>query len=128
VGRLKALLKLPPNSRLLDGGGGTGRVSQHFAAPESTVVLCDVNQSMLNQTKSKEGLLPLQADAVALPFPAESVDGILVVDALHHFMNPQPIVDEMLRVLNPNGRLLIEEQDIRRPFIQLVSMDERAVF
>ena len=127
VDRIKALLNLPPKGCLLDLGGGTGRVSQYLAAPESNVVVCDVNRSMLNQAKRKKGLLPLQADAAALPFPSESVDRILVVDALHHFLEPRRIADEMLRVLKPCGRILIEEQDVQRHFIKLVSMAEKAV-
>jgi demethylmenaquinone methyltransferase/2-methoxy-6-polyprenyl-1,4-benzoquinol methylase len=125
--RHRALLNLPQGALLLDLGGGTGRVSQHLAAPEITVVVCDVNRSMLRQTRRKQGLWPLQADAAALPFADGSLDGILVVDALHHFMEPTRIVDEMLRVLNRDGRLLIEEQDICQPLIKLVNMAEKVV-
>ena len=127
VARHRALLNLSAGALLLDVGGGTGRVSRHLAAPGINVVVCDVNRSMLRQTRRKKGLWPLQADAAALPFEDGSVDGILVVDALHHFTEPQRIVDEMRRVLNPDGRLLIEEQDIRQPLIRLVSMAEKAV-
>ena len=127
VDRLQALLNLPAKSCLLDLGGGTGRVAQHFVEPETKVVVCDINRSMLNQAKRKKGLLPLQANAAVLPFPSESFDGILVVDALHHFLEPRRIADEMSRVVKPRGRILIEEQDIRRHFIKLVSMAEKAV-
>ena len=127
VARHKALLNLPPGGCLLDVGGGTGRVSQHFAAHGAKVVVCDINWSMLHHTRRKRCLMPLQADAAMLPVADESVDGILVVDALHHFLNPKRCLDEMLRVLKPEGCLLIEEQDIRRPFIKLVNMAEKAV-
>ena len=125
--RHRALLNLSEGAILLDVGGGTGRVSQHLSAPGINVVVCDVNRSMLRQTKHKKGLRPLQADAAALPFADGSVDGILVVDALHHFTEPECIVDELLRVLTPDGRLVIEEQDIRQPLIKLVNMAEKAV-
>ena len=125
--RHQALLNMAKGALLLDLGGGTGRVSQHLAAPGINVVVCDVNRSMLRQTRHKKGLWPLQADAARLPFADGSIDGILVVDALHHFMEPKRIVDEMLRVLNRDGRLLIEEQDIRQPLIKLVNMAEKVV-
>ena len=54
-------------------------------------------------------------------------DGILVVDALHHFSEPRRMVLEMLRVLRAGGRLLIEEQDINRFFIKLVRTAEKIV-
>jgi len=127
VNRLKALLNLPPNGYLLDLGGGTGRVSRNFVAPETHVLVCDINRSMLHQVKRKKGLLPLQADAAELPFSPETFDGILVVDALHHFLEPRRMVLEMLRVLKAGGRLLIEEQDINRFFIKLVRAAEKTV-
>ena len=68
VARHRALLNLPKGALLVDAGGGTGRVSQHLAAPGIKVVVCDVNRPMLRQTRSKNGLFPLQADAEALPF------------------------------------------------------------
>jgi demethylmenaquinone methyltransferase/2-methoxy-6-polyprenyl-1,4-benzoquinol methylase len=71
--------------------------------------------------------MPIQADAARLPLAAESVDTILVVDALHHFLRPQHMVREMLRVLKPGGRLLIEEQDINHFFIKLLRTAERIV-
>jgi demethylmenaquinone methyltransferase/2-methoxy-6-polyprenyl-1,4-benzoquinol methylase len=125
--RLRNLLNLSQDSYLLDLGGGTGRVSQHFAGLGAKVLVGDINSSMLKQAKRKEGLTPLQADAARLPFPPETFDAILVVDALHHFFKPRQTVREMLRVLKPGGRLLIEEQDINCFFIKLVRTAERIV-
>ena len=127
VDRLNNLLNLPPNGYLLDVGGGTGRVSYHLAGGGTQVVVCDMNPGMLKQVKRKKKLLPLQADGSKLPFPEDTFDGILVVDALHHFLKPEITVREMLRVLKPGKRLLIEEQDIQRAFIKLVRFSEKLV-
>jgi demethylmenaquinone methyltransferase/2-methoxy-6-polyprenyl-1,4-benzoquinol methylase len=125
--RLRDLLDLPANGVMLDLGGGTGRVSTRFSNRTAHVLVCDINRSMLKQARKKRRLLPLQADSEALPFPADSVDGILVVDALHHFSKPERSIQEMMRVLKPQGRLLIEEQDIERAPIKLVQFLERRV-
>ena len=125
--RLAALLDLPGNGHLLDVGGGTGRVSSGFVDLTGYVVVCDINGSMLRQTKKRRGLIPLQADVKQLPFFPETFDRILVVDALHHFPDPGDAVREMLRVLKPGGRLLIEEQDIERKPIKLVQIAERSL-
>ena len=125
--RLRDLLDLPPNGVMVDVGGGTGRVSSHFSNLTANVLVCDINRSMLKQAQRKKALSPLQADAENLPFPADTVDGILVVDALHHFSKPRVAVREMLRVLKPGRRLLIEEQDIERMPIKLVQILERWV-
>ena len=120
-------MNLSPNDYLLDLGRGTGRVPHHFAGLGVKVLVCDINPSMLKQATFKRGLIPLQADAARLPFPSETVDAILVVDALHHFLRPRQMVREMLRVLKSGGRLLIEEQDINHLFIKLVRTAERIV-
>ena len=127
IDRLEALLDIPRKGYLLDAGGGTGRVSSHFVDLAAHVVVCDINRSMLRQMKKKKGLIPLQADVTTLPFSAKTFDRILVVDALHHFFYPRHAVMEMLRILKPGGRLLIEEQDIERTPIKMVQIAERLV-
>jgi demethylmenaquinone methyltransferase/2-methoxy-6-polyprenyl-1,4-benzoquinol methylase len=58
------------------------------------------------QAERKQGLVAILADGVMLPFPDDTFDGILVVDALHHFAEPWRIAPEILRVLKSGGRLL----------------------
>jgi demethylmenaquinone methyltransferase/2-methoxy-6-polyprenyl-1,4-benzoquinol methylase len=127
IDRIVRLMDLPKRGYLLDAGGGTGRVSSHLVDLAAHVVVCDINHSMLKQMKKKKGLIPLLADVTTLPFSAGTFDSILVVDALHHFMNPRRAVMEMLRVIKPGGRLLIEEQDIERTPIKMVQIAERLV-
>jgi len=77
-------------------GGGTGHVSSGFVDLTGHVVVCDINGSMLRQTKKRRGLIPLQADAKQLPFFPETFDRVLVVDALHHFPDPGFFVPQWL--------------------------------
>jgi demethylmenaquinone methyltransferase/2-methoxy-6-polyprenyl-1,4-benzoquinol methylase len=119
---LQRLLALPSNGRLLDLGGGTGRMSQELDAGQ--VVICDPAAGMVQQARSK-GLLACQGPAERLPFATDTFDGVLVVDAFHHFTEQPLAVREMLRVLRPAGRLVIIEPDIRRPLMPLLSWAER---
>ncbi len=50
-----------------------------------------------------------------------------MVDAFHHFWDKEVAVGEFLRVLKPGGRLVIEEQDIHRFAIKIVTWAEKLV-
>ena len=56
-----------------------------------------------------------------------------MVDAFHHFVQPsaaqaQPVAaTELLRVLKPGGRLVVEEPDIRRPGVKMIALMEKVL-
>jgi len=122
AGALARLLGVEPGQRVLDLGGGTGRVAQFLA--EMQVVVCDLSAGMAREARRK-GLLTCRGRAEALPFGDAAFDAVLVVDAFHHFAGQQEAAREMLRVLRPAGRLVLEEPDVRRPAIRLVGLGER---
>lgn len=123
--RLTDLLKLPTRGRMLDAGGGTGRVSSRLRSTIDEIVVCDLSLSMLRQAKNKGRLLTVQTHVEKLPFPDESFERILVVDALHHFCNQRESIQELLRVLKTGGCLVIEEPNIDNFIIKLVALAEK---
>jgi ubiquinone/menaquinone biosynthesis C-methylase UbiE len=123
--RLCELLKLPADGWMLDAGGGTGRVSSRLQGRIGNLVICDLSLSMLKKAQRKGRLNPVQAHIERLPFPAESFERILVVDALHHFCNQREAIADIIRVLKPGGRLVIEEPDISRLPVKLAAMAEK---
>jgi demethylmenaquinone methyltransferase/2-methoxy-6-polyprenyl-1,4-benzoquinol methylase len=127
---LPRLLRGQTGDRILDAGGGTGRNGVPLVAAGIVVVVCDVSLEMLRQAR-KKGLHVVLADVSRLPFADGAFDRILVVDAFHHFVWPsaaatQPsAARQMLRVLEPAGRIVIEEPDIRRRGVKWVALTER---
>ena len=122
--RLQGLLALPAG-RLLDVGGGTGRIAVSLADQIGLVVIADPSHPMLSVSRAKPGLGPTRAQAERLPFPDGSFDRVLVVDAFHHFSNHQEAAGELLRVVAPGGRLVIEELNIERLPVKLIALGER---
>ena len=125
LNRLIHLLKLPTRGRMLDAGGGTGRVSSRLRSLIDEIVVCDLSFSMLKQAKNKGLLLTVQTHAEKLPFPNESFERIVVVDALHHFCDQRESIQELLRVLKTGGRLVIEEPNIDNFIIKLLALAEK---
>lgn len=91
--------------RIVDVGGGTGRVAREF---DATVL--DAAVRMCRRARGK-GLPAVRGSADALPFRDASVDAALVVDALHHFPDRERTLAEIERVLRPGGVVVIQEFD-----------------
>jgi len=118
-------LALPTPGRLLDAGGGTGRVAQTLRGKAGQIIVSDPSPGMLQQAALKDGLWPVRAHAEHLPFADATFARIIVVDAFHHFRNQREAVAELWRVLAPGGRLVIEEPNINAWPVKLVALVER---
>jgi demethylmenaquinone methyltransferase/2-methoxy-6-polyprenyl-1,4-benzoquinol methylase len=104
---------------VLDIAGGTGDLTAKFSrivGPEGTVVLADINDSMLRVGRDRLMDLGIvnnvkfsQADAQYLPFPDNSFDVITIAFGLRNVTDKDLALRSMLRVLKPGGRLLVLE-------------------
>ena len=121
--RLMNLLQAQPSERILDIGGGTGRVSQTFG-DEYVVVVCDPSWGMLTEARQKR-MIACCGLAEHLPFADGAFDRVVMVDTFHHLRDQHVAAKEVLRVLHPGGRLVIEEPDIRRQAVKWTALGER---
>lgn len=114
-----------PNCRLLDAGGGTGRVSGFLQEHVGSVVLSDISMGMLREAAKKDELRPTCALTERMPFAAGFFDCVLMVDALHHVNEQAETARELWRVVKPGGRIVIQEPDIRSFVVKLIAVAEK---
>lgn len=121
---LRELCAFEPDHRLLDVGGGTGRVSQHFRGDVASICILDVSVGMLREALAKGGFCAGSGAVEHLPFHDGAFERIIAIDSFHHFRDHHRAVGELLRVLAPGGRLVIEEPDVRQFAVKLVALGE----
>lgn len=124
--RLRSLLDLPADGKLLDVGGGTGRVAQAVIGLVQEAVVLDESHRMLEQARLK-GLTVVQGQAERLPFADGTFARVLVVDAFHHLADQDQSATEFLRVLAPGGRLVVEEPNAEQAAVRLLALAEKVL-
>lgn len=115
--KVVAQAKLEPQQRILDVCSGTGDLAILCAQQQQgrgMVIGIDMNQAMLNraQLKQQAKALPiawLQGDAEHLPFASGSFDRLLIGFSTRNLRQLTEGLREMVRVLRPEGQLLILE-------------------
>jgi ubiquinone/menaquinone biosynthesis C-methylase UbiE len=129
---MREVASLPVSGRLLDIGGGTGRVASAIKEYVDEIVIADVSFGMLvyspradSSTGSKLCFRPVCGASETLPFADNSFERVIMVDALHHVIHHAHSAHEMFRVLKPGGVLVIEEPDIRTFGVKLIAIAEK---
>ena len=110
--------ELHPGMRVLDLGCGEGRhaITAYLEAPVLAVGL-DLNLDDLktaqhrfeafDQQASDRNLALTQASGLALPFPDDAFDAVICSEVLEHVPDFQSVLNEIDRVLRPDGRLAV---------------------
>jgi ubiquinone/menaquinone biosynthesis C-methylase UbiE len=106
-------LDLPPYSRILELGCGTGRLwlENKDRIPEGwDVTLSDFSPGMLQQAQQnlRDSQRPFAfavIDAQAIPYEDESFDGVIANHMLYHVPDRPKAFAEIRRVLRPGGKL-----------------------
>jgi demethylmenaquinone methyltransferase / 2-methoxy-6-polyprenyl-1,4-benzoquinol methylase len=96
-------LALNGGSLVLDLACGTGDFCRDLAAYGHRPIGIDFSAGMLAAADTRAPLV--RGDAVALPFPRRSIDGIVCGFALRNFVELDAVIAECARVLRPGGRI-----------------------
>jgi demethylmenaquinone methyltransferase / 2-methoxy-6-polyprenyl-1,4-benzoquinol methylase len=108
-----------PRETFLDVAGGTGDIAQrilHRTGPTGRVILCDINEAMLNHGRDRAidanivtGIAYVAGDAEFLPIASNSVDAYTIAFGLRNVTRIDAALREARRVLRPGGRFFCLE-------------------
>lgn len=113
--------------RILDLGGGTGRISKFFIDKVQEITVIDYSLWMIKECQKKQKIICKQGNAEKIPFSDNYFDKIIIVDAFHHFQNQELACQEIVRVLKPKGKVLIEEFNPEKIFGKVIKILETLV-
>ncbi len=98
--------------RVLDLGCGTGNAALALARTGADVVAVDPAARLVEVTRARSAAAGLdvevcQGEAAAIPLPDDSVAAIVSVFAVIFAPDPEAALREMVRVLEPGGRIVL---------------------
>ncbi len=102
-------LDLPTGSTVLDLACGTGDLCRDLDSAGHRPVGMDLSWGMLAAARTDAPLV--HADALRLPAPSGTVDGVTCGFALRNLAALGPFFAELARVLRPGGRIALLEVD-----------------
>lgn len=111
---MKELLRFIPlkGCNILDVGCGTGEKSKHFKRGGNKVTGLDISEAQIERAKEVLDSAIVQNINVGLPFADNEFDITYSSMVLEHIFDFKFILEEMNRVLRPNGKVIIEVPNV----------------
>ncbi len=123
--KISLLGNFQKTDRVLDLGGGSGRIAKFFVGKVREITVADSSQGMLAVCRKHGGINCVRTFAEKLPFADGYFDKIIIVDAFHHFQDHDKVAKEVERLLGRSGQLIIEEFNPAKPIGWLAYAFER---
>jgi ubiquinone/menaquinone biosynthesis C-methylase UbiE len=101
--------------QVLDVACGPGLVACAFAPHARQVTGIDITPGMIEQARGLQGKKQLEnltwqvGNVLPLPFPEASFSVVLTRYSFHHFLNPEAVLAEMVRVCRKGGRVMVAD-------------------
>ena len=107
---MRELVAPMETTRILDIGGGGGSATGFFVGGSLCVTLIEPDSRKVRLGSRRHPLIRfVRARGESLPFVDGAFERVTAVVSLHHASDVNRVVEEMYRVLSPDGRLVIHE-------------------
>lgn len=128
IKRIQAGLDMltPPYNSVLEFGYGSGLLLPTINSFSKNLTAVDIDsepavvQPALNKLNINARLI--KNDILKLALPEGSFDLIVAFSVFEHIKNPEPILNEMKRILKPGGRLLVGMPRVDKNMSRLFSL------
>ncbi len=108
--------------RVIDIGAGLGAGAMRAARAGADVLAIEptpfMRRALLTRRAASRGrrhVTVVDGAAEAIPAPDHSIDAAWAVNTMHHWVDVERGVSEIARVLRPEGRLLLVDEDFTDP-------------
>lgn len=101
---------LPKNQSFdscLEVGCGTGRISEQLIRYVDKLMVSDISSKLVDNVARRLNCLGMQSDVCRLGFNDSEFDLVISSECIEHTPDPIQALNEMKRVLKPNGYLIV---------------------
>jgi len=120
-----------PAGWILDIGGNTAGEATVLCQEGARIIVGDINEAALDISRERVVKFSLEQpgyvafDVHQIPFADESLDAVVVLEALHHFPDYDRALAEIHRVLKPGGVFYSQEPNGLNPLRRLSEVRDR---
>src|SRR5690242_20391869 len=114
-------LHLTPGARYLDVGSGTGNYAIALQSLGAKMHGVELSSTMLSKARSKSDRVRwTHGNAEQLPFRDRTFAGALTTFTLHHMKNPWRTLEEVFRVLDSGGFVImgVDHEQVSRYWLK----------
>lgn len=117
--------RLEPDESVLEVAAGAAGFLSLFKDGAARLIALDLTKAMLVEgVRRHPSVIPVQGDALRLPFRSRSVDLVVSAQALHHMGEPLPVLKEMRRVSKAEGRVYVVDQVATESYEEMAFMND----